>query len=103
MNIIGGRPQGATGYTDGSSALRIKPKKSPSVERETQGTALQEENVADLIARSNADLGETVAVHDTADENAQVANSGKVPPVANIVDGSVLGVDADKGADDNPE
>lgn len=69
MNIIGGRPQGVTGYIDGSSALRIKPKKSPSMERETQGTALCEENVADLIDAGNEERDETVlAVHNAATE-----------------------------------
>jgi len=90
MNIIGGRPQGVTGYIDGSTALRIKPKKSPSMERETQGTALAEENVADLIGAGNAEQDATVlAVH-----NAAADGKGSVG-------GKVL--DADKGADDVPE
>lgn len=60
------------------------------MERETQGTALGEENVADLIDAGNVERDETVlAVHNAATE-------GK-----GYVGGNVL--DADKGADDVPE
>jgi len=65
---IGDRTQGVTGYIGNTSALRMK--KSPSMEVETQGTALREENVADLIAERNehwGDINENVASHGTVE------------------------------------
>lgn len=86
------RTTGVTGYIGNSTALRMK--KSPSMEarpdQEMQGTAVRQENVADLLAARNAEWGDvpntTVASHGTAEEN-RVEQSK----------------DADKGAENVPE
>ena len=103
------RTTGVTGYIGNSTALRMK--KSPSMEarpdQEMQGTAVRQENVADLLAARNTEWGDvpntTVASHGTAEENRVEQSKGKGKNASGVGDTSLPIVDADKGAENVPE
>ena len=94
-----------TGYVGNTSALRMK--KSPSMETNTgleiKGTALREENVADLLAERNEQWGDEANTNVASHGQQDTAKGKKESSAGEVDDARAIVVDEDKGVENVPE